>query len=240
MHPPGLESYFELKHQDFLESFQNCVLRCSEEDIHDLRVSIKKIRAMISFLVHNEHRKTEMTILLKPIFRTAGKIRDIHIHQSIARSLRNRNGRVLLGILSGQIIQADGDLKLVLGNFDHYAFNRSRIEIQELIGKITEEELFFESMAFLDKKLVMVHEYCDKSFDSKLHRIRKEIKIIAEILKLRLSIQDSRYEQEIYSRVKLLSDHIGRWHDLDEFMKLVMKFREMHSARSFGEIRHAI
>ena len=74
----------------FRKHFDNTHERCEMEDIHQLRVSIKKIRTnltLMSIASEGEFNNKYHFKLLSKLFKNAGKLREIQVNQAILDKL---------------------------------------------------------------------------------------------------------------------------------------------------------
>jgi len=80
MHTP-LEKYFTLRVKNLFNHLHDFELNGDEVSLHDLRVEMKKLRAIIKFLrnIYPDQKLKKPTHLLRNIFQEAGYIRELQI-----------------------------------------------------------------------------------------------------------------------------------------------------------------
>src|SRR3954468_23357296 len=88
MHTP-LEKYFSQRTKNLFNHLHDFELADDEVALHDLRVEIKKLRAIIKFLrtVYPEQKLKKPAHALRAIFQNAGEIREMQIiHQWLQKN----------------------------------------------------------------------------------------------------------------------------------------------------------
>jgi CHAD domain-containing protein len=99
--PPGpkLAEVLEARWLSYCDEFRRCSKHCSEEAVHELRVSIRRLLAQL-MLVEEVLPGTSLSRLRKSLkrrFKGFGELRDVHVQrQAIGRLLTRHPGLVLL------------------------------------------------------------------------------------------------------------------------------------------------
>ena len=80
MHTP-LEKYFVLRETNLFNHLHDFELSGDDTSLHDLRVEMKKLRAIIKFLrsIYSKQRIKKPAHSLRAIFQQAGEIREMQI-----------------------------------------------------------------------------------------------------------------------------------------------------------------
>ncbi|WP_187696208.1 CHAD domain-containing protein, partial [Xanthovirga aplysinae] len=84
----NLLKYYQLQNQKLQENLTKVKENFDEEALHDLRVSIKKIKALYELmdcLLEKEYFISKKFLPYKNLFKAAGKLRDIHVQQGLIR-----------------------------------------------------------------------------------------------------------------------------------------------------------
>ena len=82
-----LGEYYKSQEQKIRQNFHLAVSTFDVESIHELRVEIKRLRAFFHLIGHINpvfHPEQDLQKILG-LFKSAGKIRDIHVQQNMAR-----------------------------------------------------------------------------------------------------------------------------------------------------------
>ena len=82
MHTP-LQKYFAQRVKNLFNHLHNFELNGDDISLHDFRVEIKKLRAVIKFLrdIYPKQKLKKAGHLLRTIFQTAGEIREYQLMQ---------------------------------------------------------------------------------------------------------------------------------------------------------------
>lgn len=218
-------NYFRQRWDNVFSHFDRFAKRTDAEHIHQIRVELKKINALL-FLHENISgklpKKTKQHARM--MFRQAGAVRDAQVssqlvrsHPGVPRSFFTEQRLTVATeakILVRDVSDATDDLLLANANtwkkFRPIHFKDLRREIRKLIKKI--------------------HDYLYPRIKiNRLHDARKEIKrliYIAGIIKpadiVRLKINPKHY--------KTLEELIGKWHDVDFTLELIDEYLPATSA----------
>jgi CHAD domain-containing protein len=226
-----IKKQFNLIRKNIPESFS---LKKGEA-IHDYRVALKRINAILNFIVQHNLRKNISSLYritkLHKIYKTGGALREIQINRKILDSYRERLENPFSSF-SNFLKQKNKTYRrkfrkvrvkfsfrkchkferLLLGVFHKIPENEMLALVDHFIsGRIAEIEL-----------LIMGHHVEDK-----LHRIRKLVKRIKYMLELS-GLENRNYGSLNFNieRIGILEDHIGHWHDLFVFREEINAYIE--------------
>ena len=211
----------------FREHFDNTHERLEVEDIHQIRVSIKKIRTnltLINIVSKGEFNNTSHFKLLSKLFKNAGKLREIQINlaildkiilekqhidelcQSAFNSYRNN--------LMQQGQKSIHRLKKTLNTFNFKKLKKCNQILKESIAQLDDEIVIEQSNSFVEKQIDKINTLRIQIDDRELHKIRKHLKSITAIYRLNIEIFPNNLLQQKIERFKGLETLIGDWHDL--------------------------
>ncbi len=203
------------------------------DPVHDYRVALKRIDAIIKFLkkVHPDRnlRSIYKIASLQDFFKQGGELREAHVNQKIYRLMEKKSGfhfPLFRQFLWESRVRA---YEKFLGSFRKYIprkiirFNDALCQTiydlpaQSLASKVDE---FIETRIARTEGLIMDHHV-----ESKLHKIRKYIKSIKYMLEM-MNIQERSYGKLNFTveKITLLEDRIGDWHDLFVFKEDLDRF----------------
>jgi CHAD domain-containing protein len=232
----NLLAYFR-KHQQNLEHYLAlCAEETEPENVHQLRVSIKRLRAVLQFTnqvsCNDEIIAEKQLKSLRKLFKVAGSVRDVQVQQILIREYESD-----MDLRFGQYLTFLEKLeKKAIKNF--YSFNKDvrpahKLNAEhELIEKslaiLTHEEIKSGSEKLLSSRCKTVSQMlAEKPDDKKLHKTRTIIKqmryILGIIQKSAPDILAKTVSLEQLSEAEVL---LGKWHDmvvgigfLKDFMK---------------------
>jgi len=235
MHEDLLE-YFQ-KHQQHLEHYLAlCIEEPESEIVHQLRVSIKRLRAVLQFMgqvVGNEDISAKKQLKsLRKLFKIAGGIRDVHVQQKLIPEYET-SMNLQFGLYLKHLEKLE---KQSIKNF--YSF----IEEAKPIHKLTSgRELIEKSLALLTPGEIrlraeqLLASRCnhlrqmlgDRPDDKKLHEMRTIIKQMRYVMSvMRKNAPDSAEEPVWLANLTEAEVLLGKWHDMVVGIALLKDFRE--------------
>lgn len=201
----------EIKHacKSILDSLNAFCLTKETEDIHRLRVAIKKLNAIITLLPLRKRTKRKLLKPIRKIFKTSSAIRTAEVNLELMREFKLKDPiyemeqREIINQISDLIISKKSKYTLWLRNF-HSSF-------EPFLNKLSSETL----QAIFLKRLNKLQLYFSKKPEtSLLHKTRKALKIqlylypvIEKFLEEGRSINIEYLDE--------LQDKIGKWHDVE-------------------------
>lgn len=212
--PNGLYlRYYERLHE-FKNYFNQTVAFPSEENIHDLRVSIKKLRTILLFLQRLlPNSKEDIKFLLKqiiPVFQEAGILRELQV---LELQLNKENKKLKI-LLQKKIKSATQSFETTSQNFDHDSWIQHHARFlkstKSVDTKTIEQNLSDHFRSIYHKILQQL-----KSETIRYHQIRKGFKNIAELLSLWTQINPKNPFIPYIAKIKEINTRLGNWHDYD-------------------------
>jgi CHAD domain-containing protein len=196
------------------------------EDFHDLRVSLKKLKALYA-LVHFGAAHFPRKTVWRPyrlLFRQAGRVRELQLELQALRELK------LDRALRDHMLTTKRRLRLELRKFHHIngPWLRQKLRwMQEKTGdylqKVSDSELkTFLARAGLEIKQVLS---AHRLSETELHGLRKKIKTYLYISTL------AKEENRIVALSNEMQQLLGKWHDtfvLRSTMQRIVHSRPLH------------
>lgn len=205
------EDYFNQQIKNFNEYHSNLLKETTEEDIHKLRTTIKRLKSFNILLDGLLFRQKDFPIELNNLFHLAGEIRDIQIQQKILEDYDDGYKNYLLFMYEDKVSKFK-----IKENFDE--------EIQHLTDKLNlVEDYHIDEQAIINIKVYIELSYNDirnmiKDISPEnLHEIRKKIKRVYYTLLILDDLKD-------IDKLDLIQDKIGLWHDCDVTIENIRNF----------------
>lgn len=194
--------YFTERIKTFNTHHSNLLVRATEDDIHKLRTTIKKLRTFNTLLDGLLFRSKDFPVGFIDVFRLTGEIRDIQVQQKVLEEVDSK-----------------------------YKAHLSYL-CQNKVSKFKMKKNFQSEIKYLDDKLTMVENYhideqiinnirnhvkilynevldmTSKISPDNLHDIRKKVK---RIYYIKLMFGDREDVEKLYN----IQETIGLWHDCD-------------------------
>jgi len=188
-----------------------------EESIHDLRVAIKRLRALFKIL--NENKLAKQSSIryvrcMKKIYKPLGKLRDLQIKHNLFQSYqlnRTHNYPFFEKWLKSQEFRAKVQLRHVFKSFSISSFYRFKHQ-PPLVAR---KEFALDNSEVINKRLSKIRVLLQSPLSNdKLHDVRKKLKEIYYFLEMneidQVNIDGLTLQLE---EIKHLEDLIGDWRD---------------------------
>lgn len=209
-----LVQHFNDLHSDFLKFYKKTSKDQGVEDIHQLRVAIKKIRALLSLIElagNGEFQKKEHFDLFKNLFRKAGKVREIQVNLSLIKKIDQRKSKLYVEYLIELQNHSMEELMNELLVFDLKKLKSLNAQMLSKANEISPEHLTEKSTPFISSKFQKIKKLRDKiKKDQKLHKIRIHLKAVVELVEY---LPYNKENKSLKKEIKRLNQLIGDWHD---------------------------
>ncbi|MBS3806752.1 MAG: CHAD domain-containing protein [Bacteroidales bacterium] len=239
----SVEKLFEKYLSKFEKELFRAVNTEDEEAIHDLRVSIKKIRALLLFLEEAgfANIKSEYPYLtkLKKLFKKAGKLREIHIHKKLYHHYREKTGRDFPQLLE-HLERMEEDNRQAyhetMPGIKLRKFYQQADDLQHAIKKISRSTLNKRLFTFIQTRVETCYGFMfEPHYEQHLHQIRKYLKHIRFIIGQKVGDMHELFQEELtFEDTKKVEDILGEWHDRDEFRKLLEEYSQITEKNGDG------
>jgi CHAD domain-containing protein len=208
MYSDELKRYFRERINKTILEFSTTPLERTEETFHDLRVDIKKIKALyelIHYCTKKFHRHKSFKVYTE-VFKAAGEVRDTHIKESIIREYGlAKNGQKILSAIRLKREKAIEKFEKVIGRKLVKQVERNGKGTEKFLAKIKEKDL----SRYLNKELAKTEDLVKRQLaPGGLHKTRMKLKELLYNLKLQLPSDD-----KLIINLDKLQELIGSWHD---------------------------
>ena len=218
----GLGKHYSVQIWWFKTYFDHTMERQGVEDVHQLRVFIKRIRTVLSltqiFSGEVFNKKTHYE-LFSPLFRKAGFLREIHVNEALLYEAGPGLLPLYRDYLSESKDSATADLLAEGANFHFSAFEVLNKPLLERMNTLSDGQVAKQSAAYLTGKLNKVGALLNLLNDNqKVHKMRIHLQNVRAALRLMHDLNPSVEIEKLQSDTELLTDLIGRWHDVAVFV----------------------
>ncbi|QEC66282.1 CHAD domain-containing protein [Panacibacter ginsenosidivorans] len=205
-----LEKYFAQRVKNLFNNLHDFELNGDEVSMHDLRVEIKKLRAIIKFLgtIYPKQQLKKTSHLLRSIFQKAGEIREsqllqqwLHKHQFI--------------VIENTYFPKER-LDFLIADFRKYApqYKEDFKEIIEVVSKFVHGTNEILAEQYFTDINAQVEKLCRRNLpDTEWHELRKLIK--QRIYAYNWVRHEHESEDSHFAYYNKLQENIGLWHDLE-------------------------
>ncbi|MGQ8335318.1 CHAD domain-containing protein [Sunxiuqinia sp. A32] len=214
-----LHLYYHKLLDEFFLRLGNCKEQHEVNDIHKLRLNLKRMRALWSFvddISNGEWSMADLNMLVKKLFSEAGKVREAQLNQRLIEKYSEIQILPYLNYLKSRQILADKKLGTQIRNFNIRKLEKLNGHLFEYINRLPKRMILEESSHFIQQKIETINQIKQELPDNhKLHEIRIHLKAIQEIVAI-LNELGAEHEGKMnidQADLKALINSIGSWHD---------------------------
>lgn len=223
MNSESLIAYFHNQKEILVKTLPKAKKNQDIEAIHNLRVSIKTIKAillLIEYLSDDKFIVKKHFKILRTLFKTTGKIRDIQIQQQIIDEISAISNSIFseyVNYLNDLERRSIKKFVKKCKKINTKLISRMDSDIHEAICYLNTEEIKERALDFVSKQFIVIQELRKQTIaKEKWHKIRIELKKALYIIELINSFfEPNEKYQDLIAQIKELGEIIGNWHDRD-------------------------
>jgi CHAD domain-containing protein len=230
-----LYQFYRKRTSSFLAGIYKSTITGEPEDIHRLRVDVKKIYALYSLfeLMKPEAFKRQVKYrLFVDLFKLSGRIREIQVHLIFLAKpkYKKTDFSSFINFLKEQESQATRDFLLAIKNFNDKELKSTEKEIRKICLDIPVNKLSGKSEEFIKRRAKKIEILLSEDpGTANVHKIRKHLKAMSTVSSLVSTINPDEKLALIITGLNKTEMMIGEWHDkivLSEAIDLYHKNRE--------------
>jgi CHAD domain-containing protein len=229
-------AYIPRYHRAILKSFREDFNKISagfrEDNIHRLRLDIKKIRALYKLLESISPGRFDAGIkalCFEGLFSNAGNVRELQVNKARVKAMKFPSSakQAYIHSINCEIRELYSSLESSLLYFDPSYLNRNDISVMALSETLPTDKFKSEGRKFIKNCCRKIRKLnTKKASDATLHKIRKQLKEMVAAAKLMYSINPDLVGKKFIKEIKEIEETIGIWHDntvliesMDDFVK---------------------
>ena len=225
-----LNRYYRKQRKTFQMNLPMIEDRDKAEAIHDLRVSVKKIRSLFTLIrgitESGFHSKKRLKCF-KKLFRSVACIRDMQVQQHFLAGIESSSqikSTSFMEYLHGLEMEERKKLNGRIRNFKPIAWDLMDREILEIYHNTGKDQVISKTKQYVRDKIEKVHYLASQGKKKAFHETRRLLKEARYILDmLTLTMSDEKIEIQI-EQIKIVEDLLGDWHDRQVALKLLKGF----------------
>jgi CHAD domain-containing protein len=230
-----LFQFYRKRTSSFLAGIYKATITGESEDIHRLRVDVKKIYALYSLfemIQPDLFKKQTRFRLFTNLFKLAGRIREIQVHLIFLAKpkYKKTDFSSFITFLKEQESQATKDFLLAIKDFNDKELKSTEKEIRKICLDIPVKKLSLKSEDFIRKRAKKIQSLqTEDAGVENVHKIRKHLKAMSTVSTLVSTIKPDEKLGLIISGLNKTEMMIGDWHDkiiLLDIIDLYMKNRK--------------
>lgn len=230
---PLLE-YFTDRMAVFNIHLLNTINHFGEEDLHQLRVEIKKMRTLFSLLegaLPERFDKKKYEKLLQKLFRPGGKLRETHMNKALVKAYNLKNSDAYIQYQEALANIHTRKLKRRLETIGGPKLDKLFRQVAEIINNIDVTGVYQSAFEFLETEYDVIKNLFPHISNKKiLHKVRWHLKSSGYILKFVVDLHPVPARKIFYDEVKTTESLIGEWHDKLVFKQSLLAFTNLHSS----------
>jgi CHAD domain-containing protein len=233
-----LFQFYRKRTSSFLAGIYKATITGESEDIHRLRVDVKKIYALYSLfeMIRPEaFHKQKRFNLFRDLFKLSGMIREIQVHLIFLSKpkFKKTDFSSFITFLKEQESQATKNFLLAIKDFNDKELKSTEKEIRIICLDIPAKKLKRNSGEFIHEKAQKIQFLLkEEQGIEHVHKIRKHLKAMSTVSTLVSTIQPDEKLELIITGLNKSEVMIGDWHDkiiLSDIIDLFIKNQEVTS-----------
>ncbi len=225
--------FYRKRTTSFLANIYKASITGDSKDIHRARLDAKKIMALYDFfdLLEPDSRwQRKRGRIFRPLFRSAGKIREIQVNYLLLETpaLRDLVPAEFTRWLRHEEQSATRKFIKTIKKFDDGELEELEKEVRKICTGSSLRKYRSKSRKFLEKhKNAMARLLATELTDKSIHEVRKILKAMSTISSIVYSLKPAEDLDRIISAMNKTEMLIGEWHDrvvleaaIDRFMAM--------------------
>lgn len=254
--------YTKKQKKVFFDNFNEAVEDLKEDPVHDLRVSVKRLKTVTRMLNYNKNAEFDFKKNLEPItilYKNLGSIRDFQVLCNLTKDYQKTTGihlSNLIDYLNKQIDKSIENFSKKKDKIDQSLLLESFNNIENYVLPLKSEYIkntIIQYRENLGQKYLKYTNKRNKKYD--LHKARKMVKNISYLMEM--AGAEIGGFADSFKHYKNLGSKLGKWHDLDIYyyqlksdtlakrisnknMKQLLKYVEHERKKAEDELSHSI
>ncbi|MEZ5022063.1 MAG: CHAD domain-containing protein [Chitinophagales bacterium] len=197
--------------------FERTLKSKSKEDLHQMRVSIKRLKAiwsMMEMATSGKWQKKQHYKLFDKLFDAAGKVRELEVNSELIEKYNSSYLDSYNKYLQNTQEGLNRELFVRMQSFDHKNFEALNNKLLQKMKGLSYKVVLKESARYIQKEVKKVLKLNDELPNNrKLHKIRIHLKAANEILTIINELNTRVSLKKLQTNIKSLNERVGKWHD---------------------------
>lgn len=241
MIPKSFQEYYQGQTAEIVRHYNLAKKFFDVWAIHEMRVNIKRLRAFFYLVewINPDFQAKKNFLKIRKIFKSAGKIRDIHMQQELTMGWIKKSKLEVseyYNYLKQQELKQHPQFSTVCKKFKINEFDKNWIKIQDSLNILPENFIQFkteERFYHLIDKLIEFKNKTSFTLED-YHNIRilaKETRYALEIFQTFFA--ETKHFEELNLKIRDLHRALGKWHDSEVGLLSLNDFIENFSEQLF-------
>lgn len=218
-----IKNYFTIHKTKFRNNFKSLKQSIQEDLIHDMRVSIKRLKLLYVFLdfyFDKQFKADKKFKILRKIFKSVAYLRDIQIQLFLLNDIEQKLNIELTKWKNELKKKESAEVQLIkikLSKINELKLIKQLKKSKQLIDSIpTNTNINTYIADYFNKCVTDINQILEKDTIN-YHKVRKKIKALTYLTEIKI-IQKTEQNEELNS-LKQMGKLLGDWHDIDIFLK---------------------
>ena len=247
-----LHGYLRVNEEVFLRYAGSKSLPDNASGIHQLRVSVKRLRSVFRYMEWVAPGQFEARDALQEVrkfFKTAGNLRDLHIREAMLDRFCDELGLGFpryANLLKKEKAAAQVSLGKRVQQVRPQGLAQAMEDMENILSGIEEAELLELARGLLRRRMLQVRLVFPEAHDAeRYHKVRVLLKESLYVLQLLLEASHREWDKKWVNAVKEAGERGGEWHDVEVFLHALDGARQQPShvfpdERAFLRLRAAV
>lgn len=223
-----LSNYFQLRTNNYWFWFEKTSRDFGVEDLHKLRVEIKKFRSFLRYIEMDDKLdfdKKDHYILLSTIFKPGGALRETQMNLAILKRHRAYDLPGYHAYLNRRMEKQSRKLKASLDQFDAARMQELNEELLRQLVLIDEAAIRLNARSFINNELATMRKLRRKISNPKdLHQVRTHTKAMGYVARMIYEMYPTKKLGNLLLTAKSAEKLIGNWHDRVVFRNSLLRY----------------
>jgi CHAD domain-containing protein len=244
MIPDCLINFAQKRLANIERHFEDSSVHCGINSIHDLRVEIKRLRAILTLVkcLKPDYKNAKYYKKVRPLFKEAGKVRDIHVQMMTIREAMN-NHRLELSeyynTLKSRETRLRSDYLTFCDGFKTSALDTITDSLRDFPGSPGENDPDENLRNCFQERLNEIVSLKRQAYltPAEYHQIRIRTKTARYILEVvRECFSDEQRYLDLNEGLKAIHQVLGLWHDKEVGILMLQDFLENETTGALFDI----
>jgi CHAD domain-containing protein len=229
-----LLKYFQLRSNNFWFWFEKTFRDFGVEDLHKLRVEIKKFRSFLRYVEMDDKLafdKKDHYRLLSTIFKPGGALRETQMNLALLKRHRAFDLPGYQAYLTRRMEKQSVKLKASLDQFDSDLMHELNEVLLHELSLINEAAIMSNASSFINSELATMRKLRRVISNPKdLHQVRTHTKAMGYVARMIYEMYPTKKLESLLLPAKSAEKLIGNWHDRVVFRNSLLRYLKKNPA----------
>jgi CHAD domain-containing protein len=227
-----LYKFYKERDNNFTCFFEKLLLKLDEDNIHNLRRSGKRIKALLKLFdeINPEFNFEKRFSVVKDLFNTAGFYREVQVNLRTLNSYKPSSQFVhaYKDFVSNKKQVFKSQLKTSIEQFNQEKHKKTAKKVKKICQEIDLKDVTVAAETFIKKNLTEIKRIRElEPSEDGVHEIRIHLKRISPVINFLQVLKLQEFENNILE-IKVVEDKMGYWHDRAVLLNNLMQMKKLY------------